>query len=75
MAKFRAIVPIYKTITGEIVYTFEAENLEQALEIFEKAVENNVVDSQDWNVEIHEEIDEESHDYDDKLIDKIIEYY
>lgn len=75
MAKFRAIVPIYKTITGEIVYTFEAENLEQALEIFEKAVENNVVDSQDWNVEIHEEIEEESHDYDDKLIDKIIEYY
>ena len=74
MAKFRAIVPLYKTITGEIVYTFEAENLEQALGIFEKAVENNVVDSQDWNVEIHEEIDEESRDYDDKLIDKIIEY-
>ena len=71
MAKFRTTVPIYKTITGEIVYTFEAGYIEQAAEIFEEAVENDEVDSQAWEVEIHEEIEEENHDYDDKIIEEI----
>ena len=40
---FKARVPIYKTITGEITYTFEAEDIEQAHDIFEKAFENGEV--------------------------------
>ena len=71
MKKFRATVPIYKTITGEIAYTFEAEDIEQAHDIFEKAFKNGEVHSQAFETKDEDLNEEGYYDYDDRAIEEI----